>query len=76
MRYEVVIPTIGRPCVHTLLPALAAGDGALPERVLLVDDRSDRSEPLVSPRNLGPLIGRVHILAGPARHRWSGAGPG
>jgi len=67
VRYEVVIPTIGRPCVRTLLPALAAGDGALPERVLLVDDRADRSVPLVSPRNLGPLIGRVHVLAGPAR---------
>ena len=23
----------------------------------MIDDRADRSEPLVSPRNLGPLIG-------------------
>ena len=24
---------------------------------VVIDDRADRSEPLVSPRNLGPLIG-------------------
>jgi len=65
--YEVVVPTAGRPCLAALLPALAAGDGPLPDRVLLVDDRVDRSEPLVSRRHLGPLVGRVFVLAGPAR---------
>jgi histidinol-phosphate phosphatase family protein len=65
--YEVVVPTAGRPSLRSLLPALAAGDGPLPERVLLVDDRADRSGPLVEPRHLGPLAGRVHVLAGAAR---------
>ena len=51
-----------------------AGDGPLPERVLLVDDRADRTEPLVSPRHLGPLAGRVYVAApatarGPAAAR-------
>ena len=67
MRYEVVIPTAGRSSLSALLPALAAGDGPLPERVLLVDDRADRSGPLVSRHHLGPLLGRVYVLRGDAR---------
>jgi histidinol-phosphate phosphatase family protein len=66
VRYEVVVPTVGRPCLRALLPALAAGDGPLPERVLLIDDRRDRSRPLVEPRHLGPLVSRVHVVAGGA----------
>src|SRR5919199_5044357 len=65
-RYEVVIPTAGRAALGALLPALAAGDGPLPERVLLVDDRLDRSAPLVAARHLGPLVDRVGVLAGRA----------
>ncbi len=65
MRYEVVVPTCGRPCLAALLPALAEGDGPLPERVLLVDDRPDRSTPLVTPRHLGAL--QVEVVAGEAR---------
>ena len=67
LRYEVVIPTAGRSALAALLPALAAGDGPLPERVLLVDDRVDRSGPLVPARHLGPLVSRVHVLVGGAR---------
>jgi histidinol-phosphate phosphatase family protein len=67
MRYEVVIPTAGRPALATLLPALAAGEGPLPDRVLLVDDRADRSGPLVPRRHLGPLVSRIHVLAGGGR---------
>ena len=59
LRYEVVIPTAGRAALGTLLPALAAGDGPLPERVLVVDDRLDRSRPVASARHLGPLVDRV-----------------
>jgi histidinol-phosphate phosphatase family protein len=65
--YDVVIPTAGRAALGALLPALAAGDGPLPEGVLLVDDRVDRSAPLVGGRHLGPLVGRVFVLPGPAR---------
>jgi histidinol-phosphate phosphatase family protein len=64
MRYEVVIPTTGRAALAALLPALAAGEGPLPERLLLVDDRAERSEPLVAARHLGPLVGRVYVLPG------------
>jgi histidinol-phosphate phosphatase family protein len=67
VRYEVVIPTAGRSALAALLPALAAGDGPLPERVLLVDDRIERDGPLAGTRHLGPLMGRVHVLAGAAR---------
>jgi histidinol-phosphate phosphatase family protein len=67
VRYEVVIPTAGRPSLNALLSALAAGDGPLPQRVLLVDDRPDRSPPLVSLRRLGPLLGRLYVLRGDAR---------
>jgi len=67
MTYEVVIPTAGRACLAALLPALAAGDGPLPERVLLVDDRAERTEPLVRARHLGTLAGRIHVLPGDAR---------
>jgi histidinol-phosphate phosphatase family protein len=65
--YEVVVPTAGRAALGALLPALAAGDGPLPERVLLVDDRIVRDGPLVPARHLGPLVGRVHVLAGAGR---------
>jgi histidinol-phosphate phosphatase family protein len=78
--YEVVIPTTGRPCLRALLPALAAGDGPLPERVILVDDRPDRATALVEPRHLGPLMARMHVLGGAARgpaaarnHGWRAA---
>jgi histidinol-phosphate phosphatase family protein len=66
VRYEVVVPTTGRASLRALLPALAAGDGPLPDRVLLVDDRGDRSGPLVEACHLGPLVARVHVIAGAA----------
>jgi histidinol-phosphate phosphatase family protein len=67
MSYEVVVPTTGRPGLRALLAALAVGDGPLPGRVLLVDDRAERDGPLVEPRHLGSLVGRVHVLEGAAR---------
>ncbi|MEA2281273.1 MAG: hypothetical protein QOK21_1880 [Solirubrobacteraceae bacterium] len=66
-RYDVVIPTAGRAALGALLPALAAGDGPLPERVLLVDDRRDRRTALAGPRHLGALAGRVAVVPGPSR---------
>jgi histidinol-phosphate phosphatase family protein len=65
--YDVVVPTTGRPELDSLLPALAAGDGPLPRRVLLIDDRADRRARLIADRHLGPLIARVRVLPGPAR---------
>ncbi len=39
-RYEVVVPTVGRPSLGALLEALAAGEGPPPGRVLVVHDRA------------------------------------
>jgi glycosyltransferase involved in cell wall biosynthesis len=39
LAYSVVIPTLGRPSLAACLAALAAADGPLPRRVVLVDDR-------------------------------------
>lgn len=67
MRYEVVVPTVGRPGLRALLAALAAGDGPLPERVLLVDDRGARAATRLTVRHAGALAGRVFVVPGSGR---------
>jgi glycosyltransferase involved in cell wall biosynthesis len=67
LRYDVVVPTAGRESLASMLPALAAGDGPLPGRVLLVDDRREPTTPLAGPRHLGALAGRVQVVRGPGR---------
>ncbi|HEX2046959.1 MAG TPA: glycosyltransferase [Acidimicrobiales bacterium] len=60
--FDLVIPTLGRPSLATLLDALAGADGPRPDRILVVDDRRDRSEPLAAP------VGEdVKVLQGPGR---------
>ena len=69
LRYDVVIPTSGRPSLDVLLAALGAADGPVPEQVLLVDDRPAavaRAEPL-APRVPAALGGRVRVIAGRCR---------
>jgi len=44
LRYSIVIPSIGRPSLHTLLGQLARTSGPPPESVVIVDDR--RFDPL------------------------------
>ncbi|HEX3212332.1 MAG TPA: glycosyltransferase, partial [Actinomycetota bacterium] len=61
MTFDVVVPTVGRDSLRPLLEALAAADGPAPGRVLVVDDRRDRS------RGLG--VSGVEVVAG------RGAGP-
>lgn len=39
VRYDVVVPTVGRPELRTLLCALAVQRGPLPDCVIVVDDR-------------------------------------
>ena len=43
--YDIVVPTVGRPCLGSLLDALAA-EGVGPG-VILVDDRADATSPLL-----------------------------
>ena len=70
MTFDIVVPTVGRASLGRLLDALGAGRGPLPGRVLLVDDRWDRSGPLLpGARVPGWLGGRVEVVAG------RGAGP-
>lgn len=75
----IVIPTIGRPSLHTLLEALAADDGPLPAEIVLVDDRRGATTPLDAkvPSRLSNLVRIVRgRAAGPAaarNHGWRSA---
>ena len=46
MTYDVVVPTRGRPSLNATLAGLASGDGPLPRRVVIVDDRKRPARPL------------------------------
>jgi HAD superfamily hydrolase (TIGR01662 family) len=62
---DVVVPTIGRQSLAALLAALDRGDGSLPGRVILVDDRRDRSAPLPIGHPSPDLASRLRLLPGP-----------
>jgi histidinol-phosphate phosphatase family protein len=62
LRYAVVIPSLGRPSLRSLLVALAAAEGPRPEWLVVVDDRGAPSaEPVVDVRDLPETIAR-HVL--------------
>ncbi|RIL02193.1 MAG: transferase, partial [Proteobacteria bacterium] len=44
--FDLVVPTIGRASLGALLAAVAADDGPLPGRVVVVDDRRNPAAPL------------------------------
>jgi glycosyltransferase involved in cell wall biosynthesis len=73
---SIVVPTLGRPSLSTLLRALAPADGVLPMplELILVDDRRDSSGPLVDlPPALAPVTRVVPgRAAGPAAARNAG----
>jgi histidinol-phosphate phosphatase family protein len=62
MSFDVVVPTLGRDSLGRLLDALGSATGPPPGRVLLVDDRRDRSSPLLGT----DLPDRVEVVAGRA----------
>jgi histidinol-phosphate phosphatase family protein len=62
--FDIVVPTLGRPTLTTLLHALDAGVGPAPGAVFLVDDRRDAVLPLPLP-HVDRL--RVVCLAGGGR---------
>jgi HAD superfamily hydrolase (TIGR01662 family) len=74
-RYDVVVPTVGRPSLAATLAALGADDGPLPERVIVVDDRRGWGMPLAR-RPPRALTGRVEVVSsggrGPAAARNAG----
>jgi len=46
MTFDIVIPTIGRSSLCTLLASLDRSSGPMPERIFVVDDRRNASEAL------------------------------
>jgi HAD superfamily hydrolase (TIGR01662 family) len=67
----VVIPTVGRPSLRTLLDALATGTRAVPGPVLVVDDRREGSDLAADLADVG--VPALRVLrsggGGPARAR-------
>ncbi|MET9816167.1 glycosyltransferase [Streptomyces sp. NPDC006355] len=65
--YAVVIPTLGRPSLRTCLHALAEAAGPGPVRVVLVDDRPDRSRTFLTADVPPSLRSRTLVVPGGAR---------
>ncbi|MGK5628856.1 glycosyltransferase family 2 protein [Streptomyces sp. URMC 123] len=74
--FAVVVPTLGRPSLTTLLRALAEAGPPHPRRIVLVDDRrraGDSPLPVSVPDALRPLVQIVRgRAAGPAAARNAG----
>ena len=69
-RYAVVVPTVGRPSLTTLLASLADASGPLPGEIVVVDDRRERADlPAVPPRLTGLVTVRRSGGRGPAAAR-------
>lgn len=64
--YEVVIPTLGRPSLVTLLDALASVRGPRPTRIVLVDDRRHADGPLVDRDVPTTILDLVDVVPGRA----------
>jgi hypothetical protein len=56
--YDIVIPTIGRRSLHTLIDALDSMSGPPPQHVVIVDDRTSPTPALELPAttNIDPVI--------------------
>jgi histidinol-phosphate phosphatase family protein len=71
--FDIVIPTAGRPQLAALLAALGGCEGPRPGRVLVVDDRAERSRPLDVGTPAPWVAARLSLLegraAGPAAAR-------
>lgn len=73
MRYAVVIPTIGRPCLADCLAALRRSAGPGPEEIVIVDDRPGGGPPLPAPGRVVRTGGRGPAAARNAGWRATGA---
>jgi histidinol-phosphate phosphatase family protein len=74
-RYDVVVPTVGRPSLQALLDALAAAEGPRPERVLLVYDGAGPPElPTVDGLPSEVLLGPGRGPAAARNAGWRAAG--
>ncbi len=75
--YDIVIPTVGRPSLLTLLRALDDGPGPLPGAIFIVDDRKDSAGISLEPDDFSDAFAaRVRVLTtggrGPAAARNAG----
>jgi glycosyltransferase involved in cell wall biosynthesis len=61
---DLVIPTIGRSSLCSLLASLERAHGPRPGRILIVDDRRDRAVPLQLGTPDADLRARIAVLAG------------
>lgn len=66
MQFDLVVPTIGRQSLPTLLLSLEAAGGTLPHRIFLVDDRRDASTPLPLDGAPPALRDRIVVVRGKA----------
>jgi len=69
--YDIVVPTIGRPSLESLLVSLARARGPLPQRVIVVDDRRDARASLApcdaaARVALGAIGMRLEVVSGSA----------
>lgn len=64
---DVVIPTIGRPSLVDLLASIARARGPQPERIIVVDDRRDRTQSLSLGHLPAHISGRLTIVDGAGR---------
>jgi len=73
---DLVIPTIGRSSLRSLLASLATARGPRPERIFVVDDRRERGTPLELGALDDDLRARITVVpgkaAGPAAARNAG----
>jgi len=65
-RYAVVVPTVGRPSLLTLLDSLVSQPGPLPTEVVVVDDRPVAEPPLTVPAAMRDRL-RVRVVLGCGR---------
>lgn len=65
-RYDLVIPTIGRPSLVELLRSIERCDGPLPARIFIVDDRREARAPLEFDSLDTSIVSRVTVLRGKA----------
>ncbi len=66
MRFDVVVPTIGRDSLYELLESIARSRGTFDGRIIVVDDRRDTSTPLEHDRIDERVRDRVDIVRGKA----------
>ena len=64
-RFDIVIPTVGRPSLGALLASLERSSGPVPGRILVVNDNPQGPPPVLPPA--GRLTGLLDVVPGAGR---------